>query len=64
MKVTLPQRDGTVCQNCGHPHHDGALWLEVRDYGVDAEPYHIKACDTCRCKKCTEAATKRLAKKS
>ena len=58
MKVTLPRQDGTACQNCGHPHHDGALWLEVRDYGVDAEPYMIKACECCRCKSCSEKQSK------
>ena len=59
MKVTLPRQDGTACENCGHPHHDGTLWLEVRDYNKQ-EPYFIKACECCRCKSCREQQFKLL----
>lgn len=42
------------CQNCGDNSHCGSVnWREIRDYGVDCEPYYIKACDACRCKECT-----------
>ena len=41
------------CKNCGHPQHcSGAYWLEIKDHGVDSEPYQIKACDTCTCDDC------------
>ena len=53
-KMILPERKSKSCKNCGHGHHDGALWIEVRDYGVDAEPYRIKACETCTCDDCTK----------
>lgn len=58
-KMILPERKSKSCQNCGHGHHDGALWIQVRDYGTDDEPYSIKACDTCTCDDCTKM---RLAK--
>jgi hypothetical protein len=44
------------CKNCGHPQHCGsAHWMEVKDYGVDSEPYLIKACDTCQCNDCSKS---------
>lgn len=43
------------CKNCGHPQHCGsAYWMQVKDYGVDCEPYRIKACEMCRCDTCVE----------
>ena len=42
-------------------HHDGSLYLEVRDYGVDPEPSaDAKACECC--KACEEKQSKRLSK--
>jgi hypothetical protein len=65
MKMTLPRYEGTSCQNCGHSSHCGnPLYLEVRDYGVDAEPYQIKACSSCRCKLCEEKSKNLFKKKS
>lgn len=56
MKVTLPKYNGSYCQNCGHPSHcGGPLYLEVKDYGVNSEPYNIKACSCCRCKSCEKS---------
>lgn len=59
-RMTLPERKATSCQNCGHGHHDGSLWIEVRDYGTDDEPYQIKACNNCTCSECSAKAAERL----
>jgi hypothetical protein len=43
------------CKNCGHAQHCGSpRYMEVRDYGVDCEPYYIKACEMCQCITCSE----------
>lgn len=45
------------CKNCGHPQHcESAYWMEVKDYGVDSEPYHIKVCEMCQCNTCRKKA--------
>ena len=48
------------CKNCGHPQHCGSpRYLEVKDYGVDCEPYTIRACDACSCENCVEPQVKK-----
>lgn len=45
------------CKNCGHPQHCGSpYYMEVKDYDVDCEPYHIKACEMCQCSTCSKKA--------
>lgn len=62
-RMVLPKQNGAHCKVCGHPHHDGALWLEMRDYNKQ-EPYFIKACDYCGCDKCVKDRMNRLTRKA
>ncbi len=52
VNLTQVNYEPTKCQNCGDNSHCGtANWREERDY--DGNYSLIKACDACRCKRCS-----------
>ena len=52
VNLTQVNYEPIKCQNCGDNSHCGtANWRDERDY--DGNYNLIKACDACRCKRCS-----------